>query len=234
MDKHKQTIITMLNMLGDRSVKCPSNKEGCEGCSADAWAAWDEGLQALGYPSTSQGWQQMMRNNYEHFPSDEEIKSKIKEHIRCDEWDGTNTYVWVPDDWNEDLFDEKARNAQKAYLVHIEELKELKEPTYISSYNTHGHFKNNTFPDDMTIGEAKKMLEENETKRNEWSKKKDKANRGLLPFLMEQGMTPFYEIGSEEIEILSTDLNWGHRHGTNIKYDETKVAYTYMEAEEDL
>lgn len=78
MDKYKKTIINMLNMLGDRSKNCRSNEKGCEGCSADAWAAWDEGLQVLGYPSTSKGWRAMMRDNFPGFPSDEEIEENIK------------------------------------------------------------------------------------------------------------------------------------------------------------
>jgi len=78
MDTYEKTVVNMLNMLGDKSSVCSSNKNGCDGCDADTFAAWEEGLTALGYSPTRQGWRQMMRDNYDYFPSDEEIEDNIK------------------------------------------------------------------------------------------------------------------------------------------------------------
>jgi len=72
----RETVVSMLNMLGDRSERCTVLvKHGhCEGCEADSWYAWSEGLLSLGYKDTRAGWQQMMRDNYPEFPTDEEIE----------------------------------------------------------------------------------------------------------------------------------------------------------------
>ena len=45
---YRETIVAMLNILGDWSKPCPGGSK-CVGCEADASAAMEEGLSALGY-----------------------------------------------------------------------------------------------------------------------------------------------------------------------------------------
>lgn len=77
--KLTDTIVHMLNALGDRSYMCPDNT--CETCEADAYEAWASGLRSLGYEATGEGWRLMMRDNYPGFPTEEEFQKNL-ERIR--------------------------------------------------------------------------------------------------------------------------------------------------------
>lgn len=132
------------------------------------------------------------------------------EHPRCHEilW-GEETYVFAPDDWDEDDIWEHAFKAQKTYLDYLQSFMNIEGPEKVMYLNTSFY---NKYPD-KTVSEVKKIFEEKKQKYEEWDNKRKRAKYPFTHFLIEEGFQYISDNIDTEIE-----LSWGHRHGTDIDY----------------
>ncbi len=140
-------------------------------------------------------------------------------HYRCGEpagkW-GLYTYVWVPKTMTAEEFEALCDKAQDAYFKAEAELKKLLPalpPGYGPQYDKHP---------DKTVAEVKAMHEAATAewnKRNEIVKAQQRSFTQILKEVSDGTVKGFWDI---EFPI-STDVNWGHRHGEQIDYGETKI-----------
>ena len=136
------------------------------------------------------------------------------DHVRCGEHDGTYTFVWAPDDWTMDRVDEAIYAAQRAYLEAVEQAKKEAEPPNDFKWGWQIPWKSNRH---RNVGELLDEYEAKKAEYKEWEKRMHKTRVPFSGYLKDQG---FKVIGDVAISI---DLDWGHRHGTNIDYSETKT-----------
>lgn len=148
-------------------------------------------------------------------------------HIRCGEWDAS-TFVWCPDDLTEEQFETIVHQAAKDYETALKEFKEANPPPKQPSFNLDYRVsKTDEIPDEMTFGEYRKQKEEYDAERKAWDEKHKRINHGLMPFLREQGIRPFWDVGDDDIPLMEAEVNWGHQHGVSIEYNETDVPSSY-------
>jgi len=140
-------------------------------------------------------------------------------HYRCDQpagkW-GLTTYVWVPKTMTATELDDLVEKARQEYFKAQEEQKKLLPalpPGYGPQYDK--------YPD-KTVAEVKAIhaaAEEEWKKRNEVVKAVQRTFTQILKDVSENTIKSFWDI---EFPI-SVDLHWGHHHGQQIGYDETKI-----------
>lgn len=148
------------------------------------------------------------------------VKYKIARinHYRCDQpagkW-GLSTYVWVPEVMTQEELEALCDKAQKEYFRAADATKKLSglPPGYSPQYDK--------YPD-KTVAEVKAIHTaevEEWTKRNAAVKAEQRSFAQLLTVVSDGVVWGFWDI---EFPI-SLDLHWGHRHGEDIDYGETKI-----------
>ncbi len=140
-------------------------------------------------------------------------------HYRCDQpagkW-GLTTYVWVPRTMTEMEFEVLCEKARAAYFKAEEEQKKLSPavpPGYGPQYDK--------YPD-KTVAEVKAIHAEAEAewkKRNAVVKAAQRSFAQILIEISEGVVKSFWDV---ELP-LSYELHWGHHHGMDIDYGETKI-----------
>lgn len=147
-------------------------------------------------------------------------------HERCNEWN-CSTYVWIPDDWTEEHFQIIVSQAKQEYLAHRAKVKEENPPLHPYGYNLEGLRSKypEEFPDTMTFAEADIKVQEFRQRKKEYDAKISKLDRGLLAFLEDKGVKSFYSY-SEGI-VPTAWCDWGHNHGQNYDYEDTKIETSY-------
>jgi len=140
-------------------------------------------------------------------------------HYRCDQpagkW-GLSTYVWVPQTMTTEEFEALCDKARKAYLDAADAAKKLVKtppPGYGPRYDQ--------YPD-KTVAEVKAIhaVETEEwNKRNAVVKAEQRTFAQLLKDVSDGVVLNFWDI---EFPV-DVDVHWGHHHGTDIAYGETKI-----------
>jgi hypothetical protein len=140
-------------------------------------------------------------------------------HYRCDQpagkW-GLSTYVWVPQTMTTEEFEALCERAQRAYLDAADAAKKLvgtPAPGYGPRYDQ--------YPD-KTVTEVKAIHAaetEEWNKRNVAVKAEQRTFAQLLKDVSDGVVLNFWDI---EFPI-DVQVNWGHRHGQDIDYSETKI-----------
>lgn len=140
-------------------------------------------------------------------------------HYRCDEpagkW-GLTTYVWVPKTMTVTEFDDLIEKAQQEYFKAKTEQRKLLpalSPGYSPQYDK--------YPD-KTVAEVKAIHSAAEAewkKRSEVIKAVERTFTQILKDVSNGVVKGFWDVTLP----LSVDLHWGHRHGEQIEYDETKI-----------
>jgi hypothetical protein len=136
------------------------------------------------------------------------------DHIRCAEWSGS-TYVWAPNEWDEEQIENAVRTARQDYLDALNLARENQQPPNDYRYGPPPFAK---YPDKK----VSEVIEEWEAKKAEysaWEKEQAKTKRSFMNFLALQGFT---WLGSNEDDVIEVDVDWGHMHGTRIDYGETE------------
>jgi hypothetical protein len=140
-------------------------------------------------------------------------------HYRCDQpagkW-GTSTYVWIPKTMTTEEFEALCDKAKKAYLdAHDAAQKTLKTPApgYGPQYDR--------YPD-KTVAEVKAI---HAAETEEWNKRNVivKAEQRTFAQILKD-VSDGVVLGFWDIEFpIDVEVHWGHRHGTDIAYGETKI-----------
>lgn len=140
-------------------------------------------------------------------------------HYRCDQpagkW-GTSTYVWVPKAMTTEEFEVLCEKARKSYLDAADAAKKLvgtPAPGYGPQYDR--------YPD-KTVAEVKAIhAAETEawSKRNVVVKAEQRTFAQILKDVSNGAVLGFWDV---EVPI-DVQVNWGHRHGNDIDYGETKI-----------
>lgn len=143
------------------------------------------------------------------------------EHWKCGEpvgWKNTSgsTYVWVPDDMTEDELDNLSEAARKAYLAVEEEFKKI-SPPYPPGYGASVEH----YPDAWTVAQIKA---DHSAKEKVYYQYQDKAALARKPFSwhLQQASGGTIKLFWEIEPAISTELHWGHQHGTTIEYGATQ------------
>jgi hypothetical protein len=129
-------------------------------------------------------------------------------HYRCGDYDNT-TNILGPEDTTVEQFESDIIAAQKDYLEAIDD--------FDKNYKDIGYPKNsiNEFPDNLTIAECKKLNKESEEKRKEMQILKGKATGSFENYLCKRG---YFYVWDEKLEAIEMELDWGHKHGAQLKY----------------
>lgn len=150
-------------------------------------------------------------------------------HTRCQEHDGSS-YLWVPDDLTEDALYDAIEAAEKAYLADLtawqKEVADGAPPNPGYSLNV------NNYPDTWTKLEMRLDFAQKKAKYDEYQKMKRQASKNFTGYVVDQieGALDFSD-GFESTwsereglaETLVFDQDWGHMHGTPIKYGERNI-----------
>lgn len=134
------------------------------------------------------------------------------DHQRCSEVQGY-TLVAIPDDWSVIQFEAAVFHAQIIYESARAEFAAQQEPAPRSPFHRESW---RDFPDDMTIGEAKRQKDEADELYRAWSERRRQMEEGLAHFLAAEGLTLLRESEPE----YALTLDWGHAHGIKLEWNE--------------
>jgi|SRR5579863_354985 len=141
------------------------------------------------------------------------------DHWRCDQPAGKfglSTYVWVPKTMTQEEMEALCVQAQKAYFKAEDDLKKLSPalpPGYQPNYEK---YPNKTVAEVKAIHEAEVA---EWSKRNEVVKASQRSFTQILKDISDGTVLSFWDV---EFPI-DVRLHWGHKHGVNIDYGETKI-----------
>ena len=132
-------------------------------------------------------------------------------HYRCGEPDG-HSFLLAKDDLTEEQFEKDVSIAQSNYLAKKEEFKTLREkPKYLSK-------SINDYPDDITILQAKKLINKNDEDLKKWREEEAKYSRTFLYYMYDLWYKNIYDYDDDEV--LNVYADWGHEHGENLNYSQ--------------
>jgi hypothetical protein len=147
------------------------------------------------------------------------------EHWRCGEpisWkhgSGSGyTYVWVPDDMDEEELDALVDAAQESYLNTEHEFKKL-APVSPPGY---GATISPSTPDTKTVGELKAEYETQAKAYKEYQELRDKSRKPFAWHLKEVSggaVLQFWECEPD----MEVRAEWGHSHGVTIEHSPTVI-----------
>lgn len=145
------------------------------------------------------------------------------DHIRCDETAAT-TYVVVPSELTEEEFQTAVTKAQSAYEDVMAQV-----PLYSREYVPFpGLAQLRAMPADKTVKEVIDEYERQKEERKALDEMAERKRRSFGWYLEQQGLQIVQRAPAE----LKAKVNWGHRHGQNIRYDGIDVAYWYDDEDE--
>jgi hypothetical protein len=127
------------------------------------------------------------------------------EHERCNEPDKVEYYS-CSDALDEDSLESLVYEAQKEYLSELAKFETDFKPVSPEFVN-----RPLSAPDDMTIGDIKKLKTEYDEKYTIWAALK---SLHFNDFLKKRGIIPIH--GDKKLHRVFVD--WGHRHGSVLEY----------------
>ena len=145
------------------------------------------------------------------------------EHLRCGEVESPS-YFMAPNSMEAEQIKEHLRNARRAYQdaidAYVRDKKENPDRRAVNVY----HFDARTYPDTMTIGEAKAKWQADV----EAEKARDQVKReGLMSYdQWVTRLTPLQTVHYAEPDVFYT-VDWGHQHGAPLEYGEHADSIRY-------
>ena len=131
-------------------------------------------------------------------------------HYRCNEPDGY-TFAVVPEGKTDEEVEADVQTAQALYFQAVAAFKAAsKEPSA-----DWGGKPLDTYADNITIGEAKRLREEATKKHREYEELRLRATTPYDTFLNGLGYRSLWD---DLPGIIECDVNWGHRHGEHLDY----------------
>lgn len=133
-------------------------------------------------------------------------------HNRCDETQGY-TLAWAPNEWEQEQFVDAVFAAEKAYLAVLDAFKEAEPP---NDYRPSAQPNFKAYPS-MTVAAVQAEWEAKRAVYDAWRAEQEAFKRPFVFYLEQQGLTALWEHDPD----LTTEVYWGHRHGTSIDYSAT-------------
>jgi hypothetical protein len=130
-------------------------------------------------------------------------------HIRCGEQSAV-TIVMCPIDWTPRQIRDGIERARTNYLEGLRIARE-NDPAPPSPYITLSFY--DKYPD-KTVREIQAMIEERKVEHRAWKERNDKATSTFTKFLIDEGFIALWQT-----ELPRFEVDWGHRHGQNLAYD---------------
>lgn len=131
------------------------------------------------------------------------------EHIRCDDIDGRSFFI-VPEGKNDDEISDDVNSSMDE---HIQAIKDFKKSDAEIEWLQD---RVDSFPNDITIGQAKQLIEKSRKDYDERKTREQLATNDFTFFMEKRG----YEhiLYSEKIETFMA--YWGHYHGVSLQYSD--------------
>jgi hypothetical protein len=141
------------------------------------------------------------------------MKPATIRHFRCGEPTFDWTTVWIPDEMTEEEFILAAQKARDAYLGRVQQFMKQTPP---NDYRPHNkpHYE---LQPDRTVSEIRQEWEKKKAVWEDWDKARQKTKPSFVQILCEDGRVQ--RVPDADI---SYELDWGHKHGWPIDYDEDK------------
>lgn len=133
-------------------------------------------------------------------------------HIRCSEYTAT-TYVCAPQEWSQEIIEERIRLAQQEYLAATAVV--LSAPP--NNYRRYGSPPFTDHPT-QTVQWIIDMWQEKKKEWDEWNATQNGTTKRFSAFLTDQGFLDLYDQAD-----IKSSLDWGHLHGVNLNYGETDL-----------
>jgi hypothetical protein len=143
------------------------------------------------------------------------MKLATIQHFRCAEPTFYWTTVWIPDDMTKEQFDAAVVAARDAYLDKLNAFKDQVPPNDYRPY----HQPQYELQPGRTVSEIRQEWEKKKAAWEAWDKTRQKTKPRFLDILCADGRLKPLQATAEDISI---ELDWGHRHGWPIDYDEDK------------
>lgn len=135
--------------------------------------------------------------------------AKIK-NVRCGEPEAS-TYVVLPEGLINDEFQERVYRAAEAYKAVMDET-----PVRHHEWGpTLGPMQLREMDPERTVGAVLRELDEEAERRKAVQREAEKRNRSFGHYLEEEGLI-IVQLAEHDFE---ARVDWGHRHGTLIRYD---------------
>lgn len=135
-------------------------------------------------------------------------------HTRCNELEDTSSFVVVPEGKTTKEADEDVYKAQNAYIAALEALRTSKpKPTIPNYYNNYDYL-----PETMTLKEVRALKEADKKAEAEYAKLERAASRSFEAYLCDLGYRLLSDLGDEDEGVMTSALDWGHRHGMYLQY----------------
>jgi hypothetical protein len=136
-------------------------------------------------------------------------------HMRCGNHVDATTYVWVEDYFTEKDLEKNVEMAKVSYLAAEAAFKnDPNAPPNVGSYADYQKYP------DRTVKEVDAIFLAQKTAYNAWKKKRDEARKPFAHHLVQiskGAIKNFYDV-----EPLSCEVDWDHRHGVTIEYGGTE------------
>jgi hypothetical protein len=137
-------------------------------------------------------------------------------HIRCDEYDAI-TYMMAPDEWSKEDIHSAIDRAQSKYLDALKRANVTK-PIPPNDYKEYTGPPYGNFPD-LTVKEVQEEWDRKKEEYMKWKNSRIGIKKSVTNFLQDEGFTHLYDDKSA----VEATMDWGHRHGSRIEYEETKT-----------
>ena len=146
-------------------------------------------------------------------------------NIRCNEYDNSTWVVFPDDAFTQEQFAEAVARAQRAYESVMAET-----PLFVQPFGPSGLSlaELRKIPSDKTVGDLLDEYDEKQERRKMHEKLKERKRRSFGYYLQQEGLTPVQSTDAD----LTTDADWGHKHGELIRYDGLDFLYFISDDDE--
>jgi hypothetical protein len=138
------------------------------------------------------------------------------DHERCGEIRAT-TYVWVSDHMDREVFAAYVKTATNLYLTYEGAFKIAPRPVPPGYEPNYKQYPN------MTVAEVQALHQVEVIAYKEWAAKQEDTRKTFAELLVEVGEGHIRHFTDIPTDSLSTTVNWGHRHGTTVRYGEVDI-----------
>jgi hypothetical protein len=143
---------------------------------------------------------------------------KVK-HYRCSEYSAT-TWATCPADWDEELAQRNAKEAQKDYLAGLKLLADTQSDPPPLANNDRYHFPAAKYKG-WNVDEALVDWEQKKEALKEWEAARTKAGQRFEQVLLNHGFGSLWSLDEDSVltsEVIFAEIDWGHRHGMRLIY----------------
>ena len=144
-------------------------------------------------------------------------------HIRCGESCGT-TYLLASADITEEQVQQDVDKAFEHYLKAKADFKKINPKTLYPSN------KLESYPDNITIAEARRIEHSQKEEYVKWNEEERKASRSFVAYMLDLGYWHLCD-SSDSLEVT---VDWGHRHGDTLDMGFTETDCTRNKDDWDI